>query len=145
MRFALGLLLGLVVGAGGARAQESPITIELVAPETLRAGDRAEIVARIRGAGPHPLLVTPRSEGTALEVVRGRLLRSDAVDPTAEVLELRIPVVAHLAGTAVVRVSVAGYACEARCRPVRAETSLVVRVDAAAADHRQRARSPSRA
>src|SRR5690554_1216254 len=77
----------------------------------------------------------------AIEVVRGRLLRAEAVDPSAEPLEFRVPLIAHLAGTAVVRVSVAGYACEARCRLVRAEASQVVNV--APARQRQSARKQS--
>jgi hypothetical protein len=121
-------VLVLALGPAGAEAQDGgPIAIELVAPP-LHAGDRAELIARVRGAGAHPLLVTPRSEGTAIEVVRGRLLRAEAVDPSADPLEFRVPVIAQLAGTAVVRVSVRGYACEARCRLVRAEASEVVTV-----------------
>jgi len=121
--------LALALAPARAHAQEGggPIAIELRAPP-LHAGDRAELIARVRGAGAHPLLLTPRSEGTAIEVVRGRLLRAEAVDPSAEPLEFRIPLIAHLAGTAVVRVSVAGYACEARCRLVRAEASQIVNV-----------------
>src|SRR5690606_37787427 len=103
-------VLVLALGPAGAEAQDGgPIAIELVAPP-LHAGDRAELIARVRGAGAHPLLVTPRSEGTAIEVVRGRLLRAEAVDPSADPLEFRVPVIAQLAGTAVVRVSVRGYA-----------------------------------
>lgn len=112
--------------SSSAAAQE--LTVELRAPEALHAGDRAEIVVLVRGAGTQPLLVTPNSEGTALEVVRGRLLRAEAVDPQAEVLEFHIPVVAHGPGAAVVRVEAAGYACARRCRAVRAEGSLVLHV-----------------
>lgn len=121
-------LLALLVFALAAPAAAQEISIELAAPADLREGDRAQITARVRGAGTHPLLLTPASEGTALEVVRGRLLRADAIDPRAEVLEFRIPIVANAPGTAVVRVSAAGYTCAARCRLVRADASLAVRV-----------------
>lgn len=110
-------------------AQDPPITVSLRTPE-MTAGDRAVVTLTVRGAGPHPLLVTPRSEGTALEVVRGRMLRAEAVDPSAEVLEFRIPVVARVAGAAVLRVRVDGYACEVRCRRVQAEAAQVVNIAA---------------
>ncbi len=98
----------------------------------------------MHGAGPHPLLVTPSSEGTALEVVRGRLLRAEAQDPRAEVLEFQVPVVARGPGTAVVRVRAAGYACEARCRPVHAEASLIVHVAPALTGSRKKQEEPAR-
>ncbi|HBQ16337.1 MAG TPA: hypothetical protein DEF51_36150, partial [Myxococcales bacterium] len=113
------LLIGLFacaaswVGASSACAQ---LDVSLSDPGALTVGDRAEIVARVSGAGAHPVMLTPSAEGTALEVVRGRLLRADARDPDASELELRIPIVARSAGTSVLRVRVAGYACEARCR-----------------------------
>ena len=104
------------------------LTVELRGPDNLRAGDTAEILVIVRGASRHPLLVTPRSEGTAVEVVRGRLLRADALDPNADALELRVPIVARAPGTAVVRVRASGYACHERCRAIEAEASLVLRV-----------------
>lgn len=120
------------------------LEVELADPGALTVGDRAEVIASVRGAASHPLLLTPRAEGTALEVVRGRLLRADARDPDASVLELRIPVVARRAGTSVLRVSVSGYACEARCRRVEATASLVVRVRPQASQKRaKQARSSS--
>lgn len=122
-------LVGVLVWLWAASALgQGALAVELRAPDAIREGDRAQITAVVRGAGAHPLLVTPRSEGTALEVVRGRLLRAEAEDPSSDVLEFRIPIVARSPGTSVVRVSAAGYACEARCRPVSAEAALVVQV-----------------
>jgi hypothetical protein len=118
----------LALPARGRAQDEASLAVELRAPERLRAGDRAEILAEVRHAGPHPLLVTPRSEGTALEVARGRLLRADAVDASVDVLVFRIPVIAHEPGTAVVRVRVAGYACEARCRPIEVDAAVIVNI-----------------
>jgi hypothetical protein len=137
----LAALLALAAPAS-ARAQGDELSVALDPPAALHAGDRAEIVARVSGAGPHPLLLTPRSEGTAVEVVRGRLMRADARDPDAEVLELRIPVVARSAGTAVIRVEAAGYACAERCRRVRAEAAAVLRVAPAVRDRREGAPAP---
>ncbi|HJL15036.1 MAG TPA: hypothetical protein RMH99_05230 [Sandaracinaceae bacterium LLY-WYZ-13_1] len=104
------------------------LAVRLDPPGSLSEGDRAQVVARVTGAGPHPVLVTPRSEGTAVEVVRGRLMRAEARDPEADELEFRIPVVAHGAGTAVLRVEVSGYACAERCRNVRAEGRAILHV-----------------
>ncbi|MBX3269037.1 MAG: hypothetical protein KF729_02180 [Sandaracinaceae bacterium] len=140
---ALAALAAPLASAQDARDAQNVLQVELEAPPALRRGDRTEIVVRVRGAGEHPVLVTPSSEGTAIEVVRGRLMRADAADARAEVLELRVPIVARDAGTAVVRVRVAGYACAARCRAVRAEASLVVEVAAAARGKAKQARTSS--
>lgn len=134
---ALVVLLGTFspVASAQRRAATDPpddLSVQLDAPPSLQAGDRAEVVARVSGAGPHPLLLTPRSEGTAIEVVRGRLMRADARDSRAGILQFRIPIVARSAGTAVLRVVVAGYACADRCRLVRAESSSVLRVTTSA-------------
>ncbi len=137
-------LLGcsLWLAAGSAAAQDA-LHVEIEPPAELRQGDRTEIVARVIGTDGLPVLVTPTSEGTAIEVVRGRLMRSDAADPDAAVLELRIPVVARQAGTAVLRVSVSGYACDGRCRAVTAQTSVVIQVAATRGAPKKQARTSS--
>jgi hypothetical protein len=115
-----------------ARAQApGGVEVTLEAPHALVAGDRAEVVAvvRIEPANDLPLLVTPRSEGAAVEVVRGRLLRADAEDPTAVPLRFRLPIVARGAGTSVFRVRVSGWACDRRCAQVTGDASAVLRVE----------------
>ena len=127
-------------------AAAQTLSVELTAPEGIAVGDRAELIARVQNSGGLPILITPHSEGTAIEVVRGRLMRADAREPSAQVLEFHIPVVARQAGTAVIRVRAAGYACPGRCRSVQAETSMVVRVagrTAPSAEKKQVARSSS--
>ncbi|MFW6052033.1 MAG: hypothetical protein ACODAU_12725 [Myxococcota bacterium] len=113
--------------AGGA---EHPLRVEIQPPERLVEGDRAHVVARVFQEPPNdrPLLLTPSSEGTAVEVVRGRLLRADAEDPEAHPLVFRVPVVARSPGTAVLRVRVLAYVCDPLCREARAEQSATVRV-----------------
>lgn len=126
--------LALVLVPGPAAAQQAPpMSVELVLPGAVHVGDRLEVTARITGAGEHPLLLTPRSEGTAVEVVRGRLMRSDARDPSAEVLEMGVPIVARAVGAAVVRVEVSGYRCDPRCRLVEASAQVVLEVNRAPA------------
>jgi hypothetical protein len=114
--------------AGGAPAPS--LTVTLHAPERIVEGDRTAVVAevRLKPTNDLPMMLTPSSEGTAIEVVRGRLLRAESEDPAAEALKFRIPVVARGTGTAVLRVRVLAYACDGRCREVRAERSLTLRV-----------------
>jgi hypothetical protein len=130
--------LGLVLCGAGAGAAQPPagrVDVALELPERLVAGDRATIVAKVRlsprdESGELPLLVTPASEGTAIEVVRGRLIRPDAEDPTAAELRFPVPIVARNPGTSVLRVHVLAYACAGgRCRAVTGETSAIVRVE----------------
>lgn len=113
-----------------ARADEPSVEVTLTPPERLEVGDRARIVAEVRlpEGNERPVLLTPGSEGTAVEVVRGRLLRADAEAPDATVLRFRIPIVARRPGTAVLRVEVLAHHCARRCRPLRAETSTPLRV-----------------
>ena len=75
-----------------------------------------------------PLLLTPRIEGDAVELVRGRLMRSDAKQSDATHLRFEIPVVARSEGTAILRVSVSTYLCAESCRRIEATTSAVLEV-----------------
>ncbi len=119
-----------VAGQSSEAARAPAVGIVLHPPKDLRAGDRRQLLVdvTVRPRQGHPLLFTPSSEGTAIEIVRGRLLRSDADDPEAAVLRFRVPMIAHHAGTSIVRVHVLGYVCKSTCRSVEAEGSLVVRV-----------------
>jgi hypothetical protein len=71
-------------------------------------------------------LITPFREGQALEVVKGRLLRSDARDPNERPLRFELPMLARAAGVARVGVHLLAYVCESddRCRAVEAETRV---------------------
>jgi hypothetical protein len=80
------------------------------------------------GSANLPLLLTPRIEGAAVELVRGRLLRSDAKQTDATHLRFEIPVVARSEGTAILRVHLATYLCEDSCRRVELTASAVLEV-----------------
>lgn len=80
------------------------------------------------GSDNLPLLLTPRIEGAAVELVRGRLLRSDAKQTDATHLRFEIPVVARSEGTAILRVQLSTYACTERCRQVQVSASTVLAV-----------------
>ena len=133
MRTELGVALAAVVAFGAsALAQETagPLRVELVPPAALASGDRAMMELRVWvPAGDVPVMVTPRAEGAAVEVVRGRLLRPDAVDAAASPLVFRIPIVAREPGPARLRVRVETFACRGTdCRALRAETQELLRV-----------------
>jgi hypothetical protein len=115
-------------------AHADGIRLRLERPEgPLVEGAREELRAIVAFDAPNdrPLLVTPESEGPAVEVVRGRLLRSDADDAAAPELVFRIPIVARAVGTATVRVRVRGYVCARRCRSVIATGEATLRVERA--------------
>ena len=124
----VGVVAWLAVSAS---AQEDRATLELRPPPSLALGDRAEltVVVHVPPNTREPLLLTPTSVGDAVMVVRGRLLRSDAVDPEADPLTFRVPLVAAAPGTAVIRAKVQSFECQERCRSVELEREVVVRVE----------------
>ena len=86
---ALALCVALCVAT--AAAQAPGIAARFEAPEPLRVGDRRAITLVVEGVEASlPVLVTTAEQGTALEVVRGRLTRLDAEAPDAE--PLRFPI-----------------------------------------------------
>lgn len=88
-----------------------------------------EVIVQLpEGSADHPLLLTPRIEGAAVELVRGRLLRSDAKLVERGQLRFEVPVVARSEGTAILRVSVMTYVCRETCQRVEAATSAVLAV-----------------
>ena len=127
------LVLTLVVVATPLRAQEAPaLTAHFEAPPAeLEVGVHGTLLLVVDAApsARQPLLVTPSSDGPAVEVVHGRLFRRDAEDADVFPLRFRVPILAASAGDAVVRARVDGYSCdEERCQPVQAEASVALRV-----------------
>lgn len=113
--------------ASVALAQE--LRLELDAPASLSAGDRTSLELRVWADPEMPVMVTPRAEGAAVEVVRGRLLRPDAEDPEGSPLVFRIPIVAREPGPARVRAAVQTFRCEGDdCEPARGEAQAELRV-----------------
>jgi hypothetical protein len=125
------LARGLVASSGGlVRADEPRLRIEIQGDDTLprMAHLQVPVLVELDVAMAAPLLLTPSVEGFAVEVVRGRLLRSDAKPVDASHLRFDIPVVARSEGTAIFRVELSTYVCEPRCRLVTASGSRVLRV-----------------
>jgi hypothetical protein len=135
------LVLVLATLLATSTASADAIRLQLEIPERpLVEGAREELRAIVTFDAPNtrPLLVTPASEGDAIEVVRGRLLRADAEDEASDPLVFRIPIVARAVGTATLRVRVRGYVCTTcpqgasdcrrRCRSVIASAEVTLRV-----------------
>lgn len=144
------IAIGTIAAAAalpGARAQpvatdEPAIVVRLEPPPQLMVGARAEVIARVQlgDRAGRPMLLTPSAEGTAVEVVRGRLTRADAdvaegaPGEDARELLFRIPIVARMVGTAVVRVRVDGFSCrDGLCHALPIEESIAIEVSPAAA------------
>lgn len=121
-------------------AQDEPISVRLSSSSaSARVGETGEVLAivDVDASARGPLLVTPTSDGPAIEVVRGRLLRADAEDPRVTPLRFHVPFVASSPGDAVVRVRVDGWSCVSsgegqpeRCHTVRTEAAITLTVRA---------------
>jgi hypothetical protein len=126
VRLALALLFFCAIPGGPAlRAQLDQPTLALELPADLRVGQHARVSLSVKlpKAAAAPLLVTPFHEGAALEIVKGRLLRSDALDPAANPLRFELPVLALAPGAAVLGARLLAYLCSGeRCRAVEVET-----------------------
>ena len=113
-----------VAGSGG----DGELRLE--APGELRVGARMTVPVLLdwEHSAELPVLISAHAEGRALEVVKGRLLRADAVAPTGRPLRFELPVAAVAPGTAVLNVSALAYRCSVRCEAVRLETAQQVLV-----------------
>ena len=114
---------------GAAPAETGMLTV--VVPETVHVDDHVALTLTLTlpSDARGPLLVTPRAQGSAIEVVRGRLMRSDAKDANGNPLVFELPVLARSAGQAVVSVRAQLVRCVAeRCQPLVLETRANVLV-----------------
>jgi hypothetical protein len=116
----------------GPAPSESLVVMRVVAPEGLAPGARATVDVFVRppGGPEQPLLLTPTSEGEAVHVVRGRLLRLDARRTAQGELHFQVPIEARSAGTAVLRFALLAYRCAQRCTALRLSETVTVQVQA---------------
>jgi len=123
------LILALLCALSGA-AVEPDAELRIEAPAELRVGARIMVPVLLDWdlAPDLPVIVSAHAEGRALEVVKGRLLRADAVDPEARPLRFELPLAATATGAAVLNVSALVYRCIVRCEAVRLEASQHVLV-----------------
>lgn len=128
-----GLSAALLVAGGSLALAQADLDVRFEPPPELHVGDRARLVLVADVPADMPVSVTPQATGDALEVVRGRLLRTDAQQPDARPLVFEIPVAARAAGNGVVRARVRSFTCDedGDCRATSAEASLTVRVERA--------------
>lgn len=121
-------LLGL---ARSGVAQTSEGALSFAAPPTLVEDDRAELELQLTPPpGGQSWMITLRGEGTAVDVVRGRLLPADVEDPTARSLTLRVPIVARSPGVALVHAELTGWACAETCSAVTSRATTTLHVSA---------------
>ncbi|MET0388906.1 MAG: hypothetical protein ABW321_23235 [Polyangiales bacterium] len=96
---------------------------------TLAAHASIEVLVELPHGGEElPLALTPRIEGAAVELMRGRLLRSDAKRESPTRLHFFVPVIARSAGTAILRVDLMAYTCDPSCRRSDASATRVLHV-----------------
>jgi hypothetical protein len=121
-------LLGALPLAVRAQRQAAPaIELRIEAQDPLRVGTAAHADVFVRAAdATQPLLLTPSSEGDAVHVVRGRLLRSDAQRTGDGELRFEVPLVVAGAGSAVLRIDVLTYRCARRCEAVRGTATRIL-------------------
>jgi hypothetical protein len=124
--------LAAVLGFGtlAARAGDAAIRVSIHGEDTLPRSAHVGVSVTVELAADTdaPLLLTPSVEGTAVEIVRGRLMRSDAKRLDAHQLRFEVPVIARSEGTAILRVEVSSYVCAPRCRQVSGNASRVLHV-----------------
>ncbi|HEX4354956.1 MAG TPA: hypothetical protein VHZ95_18625 [Polyangiales bacterium] len=113
-----------------ARAADVPLKVEIQGEDSLPRSAHVglPVILQLKAASSAPLLLTPRIEGSAVEVVRGRLSRSDGKVLDETHLRFEIPIVARSEGTAILRVDVNTYACERRCVAISASATRVLHV-----------------
>lgn len=110
------------------------LAVEIDVPDTLVKQAHASVTVRVDlPAGvpdDTPLLLTPTVEGSAVEVLRGRLFRGDAEATSPSQLRFQVPVIARSEGTAILRIDVSTYACKKRCTAITASAQKSLRVEA---------------
>jgi hypothetical protein len=89
---------------------------------------RIEVFVKTVPGSELPLMLTPRIEGGAVELARGRMLRADGQATPEGELRFELPLQVRKPGTAILRVEVVTHVCELRCTPLtlRAHTILQV-------------------
>lgn len=131
-RRSLQLVAALLMAAlGDAQVAAGDLQMTLQPEQHLPRNAHTSIAVSVElpsGRDNLPLLLTPRIEGAAVELVRGRLLRSDAKQIDASHLRFEIPVVARSEGTAILRVHLTTYLCTDACRQVEVTATAVLAV-----------------
>lgn len=135
------LLIGaclVLAAAAQLQAQAPPPTaaapelprLHLAPEQQLRAGSHntIEVVVELPPGNDSPLLLTPSTSGSAVELVRGRLSRSDGKASDATHVRFEIPVLARTEGTAILSIELMTYVCARTCRRVLVQGSQVLRV-----------------
>jgi hypothetical protein len=110
--------------------KDGAAALRIVVPDGLTPGSPAliEVYVRLPPGPEQPVLLTPSSEGEAVRVTRGRLLRADATRTDGGELRFQVPIAVVGTGTAVLHVALLTYQCKARCDTVRAQASRTLQI-----------------
>jgi hypothetical protein len=125
------LAIGFVCAVARADDASDRPALRIEAGKELAVGVAASIAvfAKLPEGTEHALLLTPRIEGEAVRVVRGRLSRADAQTASSGELRFDVPVIARRAGTAVLHVELLSYRCDsAGCAAQHASASSTLHV-----------------
>lgn len=120
------MYVGLVLTISAPVVAADPNTrVQIDAPQELQVGARLSIPVSVQTdeSDTTPVLLSATSAGRAINVVKGRLLRADAIDPHANPLRFELPVVAASPGVALLNITVLTYRCAFRCEAVRTEAT----------------------
>lgn len=111
-------------------AEVAQVRLRLAPEQELRAGSHALVSVEVElpPGNDSPLLLTPAVEGSSVEVVRGRLSRSDAKPRGKGALRFEIPVLSRSEGTAILRVELMTYLCSLRCERIVLSKSQIIHV-----------------
>jgi hypothetical protein len=123
--------LAIVCGVLSLGSAPTPgLSLRLNAPNEVRVGERMslQIELELPPGAAAPVLLTQSAAGEAIEVLRGRLSRSDAREVHGNVLRFELPLLARAPGTGIVRVHALAYVCAEACVAVESEAraSLLV-------------------
>lgn len=113
-----------------ALAGDADSSLSVHAPLEVLVGARVSvpITVHVDAREGLPMMISAHAAGRALDVVKGRLLRVDALDPSAIPLRFELPLVATTAGVSVLTVTLLTYRCAFRCEQVRVDSTHEVRV-----------------
>jgi hypothetical protein len=104
-------------------------SLSIAAQPELRVGQVAGVDVLVSLVDSRqPLMLTLTVEGEAVEVLRGRLLRDDAILESDGSLRFRVPLLARKAGSALLRAEIVTYRCRRVCDPLLLADSSMLKV-----------------
>jgi hypothetical protein len=128
MRTEVLAFIAAITASFAVRAEAETVTI--TSERTLFVGEASSLSIKVAlpSDAAQPLLLTVHAEGSALDVVRGRMSRESARTLPSSALSFAVPVIGRVPGTAVVRAHARFFRCTDTCRAQEAAAVLAVEV-----------------